>query len=439
MRTRQLAISISLALLAIAEFCSAQAPQGRSRAMSQRLTSGSREITIAEASSPFGDEPVIAEEFSPLDELGCDPGSFCCMSATPCSPSVCGRLYAAADYLLWWTDSMNLPPLVTTSPAGTPLNVAGILDQAGTQVLVGGEFGDGSKSGGRVNVGWWLDPQQCQSLEVGYFALGTRSTHFAASSANNPILARPVFDTATNTEAAMLVAHPNLLVGGINVDASTDLHGAELLFRRCVLDICDRRLDFLVGYRFAQLEDHLLVRQSSQFIAPQGNIIIGTTRDLFDRFDTDNRFHGGEFGVELHQKMNCWSLDLLGKVALGRTVTDVVIDGRTTNTVPNVGAATFVGGLLAQQTNIGTFERDSFAVVPELRALLTRDLTCNLRFSFGYNLIYWSTVLRAGDQIDRNVSQFPPTAPAGTRQPAFRPQSQGLFVQGLHLGLEYQF
>jgi hypothetical protein len=198
-------------------------------------------------------------------------------------------------------------------------------------------------------------------------------------------------------------------------------------------------LHFLVGYRFAQLEDHLLVRQSSEFIAPQGNIVVGTTRDLFDRFDSDNQFHGAEFGVELREQMDCWSLNLLGKVALGTTNTEVIIDGRTTNTVPNAGAATFVGGLLAQQTNIGTFERDSFAVIPELGAKLSRDLTCNLRFSVGYTFIFWPTVLRAGEQIDRNVSQFPPDAPAGTLQPAFRPQSQGFVVQGLQLGLEYQF
>ncbi|HBJ35092.1 MAG TPA: hypothetical protein DDZ51_10130 [Planctomycetaceae bacterium] len=47
--------------------------------------------------------------------------------------------------------------------------------------------------------------------------------------------------------------------------------------------------------------------------------------------------------------------------------TEVIIDGRTTNTVPGSGGGTeaLAGGLLAQTTNMGTHSRNRFTVMPE--------------------------------------------------------------------------
>lgn len=127
------------------------------------------------------------------------------------------------------------------------------------------------------------------------------------------------------------------------------------------------------------------------------------------------------------------------KMALGNNRSTVTIDGQTVNTVPAGGSATFVGGLLAQQTNIGRYERDAFGFIPELTITARRDVTCNLSISVGYNLMYWTATLRPGDQIDRQVSQFPPEAPMGTQRPAFNFQSGSFWAQGLNLGLAYQF
>src|SRR5436190_10489023 len=42
------------------------------------------------------------------------------------------------EYLLWWTNGNPLPPLVTSSPPGTPQNQAGVLGTPGVQTLFGG-------------------------------------------------------------------------------------------------------------------------------------------------------------------------------------------------------------------------------------------------------------------------------------------------------------
>ncbi|MCA9142096.1 MAG: BBP7 family outer membrane beta-barrel protein [Planctomycetales bacterium] len=348
--------------------------------------------------------------------------------------------WVRGEYLYWWTDAMDTPPLVTTSNAGTPPNLAGVLGQPGTQTLLGsGDLGGSGQSGARISFGWWMDPAQCNGFEASYFGLGNQTSSFTASSANTPILARPVFDMGTNAEAAMLAAYPGILTGAINVDASTKLQGVEALYRRRVSEGCDSRVDFLFGYRYASLDEGLRINQASEWTSAQGAIVVGTTQNLFDSFTTNNDFHGGEFGISYTHQTSCWSLETVMKMAMGNNHSEVVIDGQTVNTVPNGGSATFVGGLLAQQTNIGRYERDAFGFIPELNITARRELGCNLHMSVGYNLMYWTAILRPGDQIDRNVSQFPPEAPTGVQRPAFAFQSQSVLIQGIQLGLEYRF
>ena len=60
-------------------------------------------------------------------------------------------LWFSAEYLLWWLDQPTLPPLVTTAPTGTPVNVAGNLGTPLTTVLFGGsDPGVESSSGNAV-------------------------------------------------------------------------------------------------------------------------------------------------------------------------------------------------------------------------------------------------------------------------------------------------
>ncbi len=382
----------------------------------------------SDAAISIADEPMMY-----LAPTGCD-------TSAPCWQACFHGFWVRGEYLYWWTDAMDTPPLVTTSPVGTPPNTSGVLLQPGTQTLLGNsDLGGSGQSGARISFGWWLDPTECRSVEANYFHLGTNTSSFAANSTNTPILARPVFDAGTNSEAAMLVAHPDVLTGAINVDATTELQGAEALFRRRLYQRCDSRVDFLLGYRFAKLDESLNITQSSVWTATQGQIVAGTTKNLFDAFATDNQFHGGELGIAYTQTCNCWSLDATMKMGLGNNHSTVSINGQTINTVPNGGSATFVGGLLAQQTNIGRYERDAFGFIPELTLAARREVTCNLSFSIGYNLMYWTATLRPGDQIDRQVSQFPPEAPTGTQRPAFDFQSRGFLAQGLNLGLDYRF
>jgi hypothetical protein len=68
-------------------------------------------------------------------------------------------------------------------------------------------------------------------------------------------------------------------------------------------------------------------------------------------------------------------------------------------------------------------------------------LTCNLTTTFGYRLLYWSDVMRAGEQIDTsvNTSQIPPGQLTGETRPTVPFKTSEFWAQGLHFGLEYAF
>lgn len=88
---------------------------------------------------------------------------------------------------------------------------------------------------------------------------------------------------------------------------------------------------------------------------------------------------------------------------------------------------------------MGRYTRDELAFVPELTLNLRWDLACNMQFIVGYNLLYWTSVARPGDQIDFALSQFPPEPPTGAGRPRFNFDTDGVLLHGLQLGLELAF
>ena len=100
------------------------------------------------------------------------------------------------------------------------------------------------------------------------------------------------------------------------------------------------------------------------------------------------------------------------------------------------------GGLLALDSNIGTYSRNEFSVLPEVAVTLGYALSARTRFLVGYTFLYWNNVARAGDHIDLNVNTdlIPPVqATTDPEVPQFAWQDTSFWAQGLSLGLEYRW
>ena len=361
--------------------------------------------------------------------------------------------WASFEYLAWWQDGMSLPPLVTSNMGtGIPGTDAGVLGRASTVTLFGGDrLLDDSFDGGRLRFGVWLD--RCHTWGVGaeFFSLGTQSTGFRGTSTGNPILARPFFNTQTGLEDSELVAFPNVISGTIGVTAESQLDGWGVHFRRLrqteqgcgsslfcsTAEPFHSRTEMLFGYRGLQLDERVLITED----------LVSADQDrfeMFDRFDTRNQFNGFDVGWAYQRTRGYWSFDGLVRLAFGNTRQTVTINGQTTLSDPiNPPPQTLLGGLLAQESNIGTYQQDQFTVVPEINANIGFQLTDNLRMTFGYTFIYWSNIVRPGEHISRdlNPNQLPPPNDPllGVARPEFKWDTVDYWVQGLNVGGEYRW
>ena len=146
-----------------------------------------------------------------------------------------------------------------------------------------------------------------------------------------------------------------------------------------------------------------------------------------------------------------YSLDIAGKLALGSTYQVVDIQGTTTQTGPNPlvppGLGTFAGGLFAQPSNIGLRHGNPFSVLPSLEVKLGYQITQRARIFAGYDLMYWTEVVRPGNQISQqiNLTQNAVLDPNGVGRLVGAAQPPPLFnrsdfwAQGLTLGLAFHY
>lgn len=347
-----------------------------------------------------------------------------------------------SEYLLWWSNGNPLPPLVTTSPAGTPRQSAGVLGQPGTEVVFGGQTIDTlARSGGRITLTRWFEDSDINGLEFVGFFVGDdyQSGTFDRQSPGSTIISRPFFNATSNQEDAELVSFPNVLAGRVRVNSYSEAYSGAMLLRHNLGQGEIGRLDFLGGYRYFKLRETLTIRENLESIDQGGVVPLGTTTDLVDRFATSNQFHGAEVGLSAQFYLEMVTVELLAKVAVGGAFRQAVISGDTTVVVPGNPPLNTAGGLLALPTNIGAYSESTFGVLPEFGLNTTVALTQNSSFIFGYSLIVLNDVLRTGNQVDRvvNTSQIGGDPLVGPARPAYRFNHSNFVVQGLNFGLEY--
>jgi hypothetical protein len=351
-------------------------------------------------------------------------------AAPPADP-----FWIGIDYLGWSVKGDHLPPLVTTSPAGTPRPQAGVLGAPGTTVLFGDSSVDnGWRSGGRVQAGYWFDPQHSRGVEISFFDLQDASTGFAASSGGLPILARPFFNTSTGAPDATLVAFPGATAGSIAVNETSRLLGAGALYRQDIGNWAGQRISALIGYRYLHSSDGLSIPFA---ITALGNPLVpGTSFAGFDSFNATGNFHGVDLGLAGEWKSGPWLLEWRGKIALGANINSAGINGLQTVSIPGGPTATSPGGLLTAPSNIGNFSQTRFAVVPEIALNAGYQIAPRWRLFAGYDVLYWTGVQRADGLIDLTVN---PVAGSGPARPAAVFNTSPLVAQGFNFGVRYNY
>jgi hypothetical protein len=358
-------------------------------------------------------------------------GSNCCWE----SCSDCNRWSGRVTYYLQWQHGRQLPPLATTSPDTTPRPQAGVLGEPDTTILFGNErVGQGERSGVGVNLEYLLDCGCDIAIGGGILVFENDDQEFFRETDGSFILGVPFFNAETGLEAASLVGFPNENAGFLDIRDTHEIYGADVYLKKLDYSCGAVQLHVKVGYNFYQLNNDLSILQFTEFIGNNVNITV------LDEFSTENQFHGGTLGFEALRACDCWTLGLMARLSLGNMHQSVDIDGSTVAVVNGVVGPPLNGGLFAQESNIGSYSRNKFVAVPEIQLRLTRQIDDCWQASVGYSFIYWSDVLHAGDQIDRNVnlSQLGPF-PNPPLVPVFDFRSTSDWLHGLNLSLTRTF
>src|SRR5262249_17255125 len=94
--------------------------------------------------------------------------------------------------------------------------------------------------------------------------------------------------------------------------------------------------------------------------------------------------------------------------------------------------------------NIGKLTKNEVSVVPQLGVNIGYQLTENIQIFGGYTFLYWTHVVRPGDQIDTvlDVNRIPNfgTAPTATSvRPLVTFNQTDFWVQGVSIGVAFSW
>ncbi len=368
-----------------------------------------------------------------------------------------GQWWFQADYLLWWIKpGPNPEPLLTTGSLDS--FIPGLIGDPATIVLYGNEsIKFGAFSGLQLTLGTWLDGSQNVGLEARGFLLGERQlqSHFQSNAQGAPFLLRPFINTQLQDEDVATVTFPDLIAGGIQFTQSSQLWGTEInLVRNLAVDSTSR-FDLLVGFRYLDLQEESRADEVYGPLAVEGNNVafngdfvgLGNIIAVSDAFKAHNSFYGGQIGAKTVFNLGAWVIDVRYQLALGVTREELDIEGSSVRRSTQLGGFSegVPGGMLAQVSNIGRRSSNSFAVVPSVELKLGYDFSSNLRVHAGYSFLYWSSVMRPGEQIDRIIDPaLVPTFEAfvpGTisNRPMAPANKSDFWAQGVNFGFEVRY
>jgi hypothetical protein len=360
-----------------------------------------------------------------------DESGFCeqCMDGN-CHGNCRYGLWTDLEFMIGWRSHSDTPTLVTTSPNN------GVLPQAG--ILLGNSpLGGEGRPGGRLTVGGWLDADYCWAVEGRLLTLGEQSVRYSDNSNNNSTLARPFVNLTPQGGGivgndAFVISGLGVATGSVNVNNDADLWVSDVTFRRLLFESPGTEVDLLLGYTTSRIDETLTI-QSSSLLA------IGNTLDVFDSFDVENQYQAGHLGFDVDSYDGNWSLRLRGQVSLGSMRQLVRIRGSQTATAVGLNPVVTNGGLYAQSTNIGDFERQRFVVSPEFDLTLGYQISDRVELTAGYMFLYWSRVVQPGNQIDTSLNPNQPPPLNEPQRPSFSFQEEGYYVHGLTFGLSAEF
>jgi len=362
-------------------------------------------------------------------------------AAMGCEPRA-ATYWGSAEYLFGWIKDAPMPvPLVTQGDPNDSL--PGALGQPGTQVLFGQQPVDfGTFNGGRLSLGAWLDGCQHYGLEATGMLLEQRTPAFFVTTGSNvtEVYTLPI-QTPEGVETSIfaLVNNPGapLPESTIQTFTGSQLWQGELNGLINQKRSAQGSLDTIIGFRHINLSESLDIRVDLSRSVGGGTSYTNGQ----DYFGTHSQFYGGQFGLRANRRYRLVTTTLTGKIGLGANDNSLNISGSRTQTNPGQPSTTTAGFVFSEPTNIGRQSHTNLAFAPELQARVGYDITQHVTAYVGYDFLYWSSVVRPGNQVDRvvNNTQRNGGALVGAARPEPFFDLSDFWFQSLSLGAQYSY
>ncbi len=402
---------------------------------------------------------VVSEESpTPMPPIVGSENFLPCETYPPEGGPRAGTITTNVEYLLWFFDTENTPvPLVTSDANFFPVELDRSGAGGGAQSIF--EFEDRPHSGARFTAEYLLavdyDPVlreypflRAASLEVSGFFLGERSIDFQEDFSTT--LVRPFFELNNRQGSGFLVGAPNVATGSISGSSNAELWGVEANGWKTVFANAPGqsvRIDVMGGFRYLNFNSDLQINSQTVY---QDNLpdiaelqpFAGNRIDVTDTFQTSNGFFGPQVGFNMSYITSCFTASAIFKFGVGANFQELRISGSQLRTFSDGSKSFSPAGVYALPSNIGTFDRTKFGIVPEVNVKLAIPVSRRFTCFFGYTFMGWSEVIRPEEQIDPviDITQIPnfPTggaSPTGLGRPAVPFNDQFLFIHGLNAGV----
>ena len=215
-------------------------------------------------------------------------------------------------------------------PAGSITELPGAADK----------FAYGGQSGFRLDAGYFLDGAHAWSVEASGFDLAPGVQRFSARSNGSDVIGPTFMDPVAGEQVILDFGIPTARTGAVASEMDNHLWGLETNVRYQIPAIFFAdRLDLIGGLRYVQFNEN--------FNLAGGHVAINGFDDPVasavyyqDNFGVRNNFYGPQIGLASHSDIGkCFTLDVIGKLALGVTDEIATIDGATTLVNPKLRPA----------------------------------------------------------------------------------------------------
>ena len=203
-------------------------------------------------------------------------------------------------------------------------------------------------------------------------------------------------------------------------------------------------VEVMGGFRYLNMNENISLFRSTTFFSDLGAFptFAGFADNRIteaESFQAHDDFFGGQVGVRANAYFSPVTLTGSAKLAFGATAESLSIAGQTVRTLAGGQQIVFPGGVLAHPGTTGHFDRTHFAYVPELGLTASVPVLDCLTLSGGFSALYWSHLVRPGDQISRPTSSqlvgLPglPTATGPATPSVLSLRESGLWLLGVHV------